>query len=335
MKVFKKRETVLVTGGSGYVGSLLVLRLKNIGYRVINLDTMWFGNVDHRTKNITDIRGDIRDADLLRRLMKGVDYVINLACLSNDPSATLKPSLTKEINLNAFEPMVKIAKASGVKRFINASSSSVYGVKNINRVTEDLRPDPLTDYSRYKLETERILQHYNSADFVTTSIRCATVCGYSLRQRFDVIVNLFVSQAIVKKEINVQNRKLLRPNVYIGDVVEMYAKLLKIDTNKITGQVFNFGHSNHAIGYLAELVAKTVPLIIKIKNNPTVTSDGRSYHISSDKIEKIGIRAKVPLKSAIKDLAVMFSLEKFDNALTNPKYHNIKMMQQLIGTGTL
>jgi nucleoside-diphosphate-sugar epimerase len=167
---------IFITGGAGYVGSVLVPKLLKKGYKVTVLDLMIYGaDVLPIHPQLNAVKGDIRDQILLKKLLPGVDTVIHLACISNDPSFELNPTLGKSINLDAFEPLVKISKDAGVNRFIYASSSSVYGIKEEPNVHEDVSLDPLTDYSKFKALCEVILEKYRSTGFTTCTIRPATL----------------------------------------------------------------------------------------------------------------------------------------------------------------
>ena len=178
---------IFITGGAGYVGAVLVPHLLEKGYAVTVLDLMIYGeNALLKHPNLNAIKGDIRDQVLLKKLIPGQDAVVHLACISNDPSFELNPRLGKSINLDAFRPLVEISENSGIQRFIYASSSSVYGIKEEPNVHEEMALEPLTDYSRFKADCEKILAEYQSNDFTTVTIRPATVCGYSPRQRLDV-----------------------------------------------------------------------------------------------------------------------------------------------------
>ena len=195
---------VFITGGAGYVGCALTDYLIEKGYIVTVYDLFIYGeDVFKKKNNLIKIKGDIRDENLLKKSLEGQDIVIHLACISNDPSFELNPSLGKSINLDAFEPLVRIAKNQKVKRFIYASSSSVYGIKEIKNVSEDVKLEPITDYSKFKAECEKILNNYIDDEFCAITIRPATVCGYSRRQRLDVIVNILTNLGFHKKEITI------------------------------------------------------------------------------------------------------------------------------------
>lgn len=320
---------IYITGGAGYVGAMLVPRLLEAGYGVTVLDLMLYGeDVIKPHNNLNLIKGDIRDADLLKKSILGHDAVIHLACISNDPSFELNPNLGRSINLDAFEPLVQISKDSGVSRFIYASSSSVYGVKEEKDVHEGMSLEPLTDYSKFKADCEKILSKFESPDFTTVTIRPATVCGYSKRQRLDVVVNILTNLAFHKREISVFGGKQLRPNIHIQDMVEAYVTLLKAPKEKIAGEIFNAGYENQTVLELAETVQKVVGDDVKLVATPT--NDNRSYHISSKKIaEKLGFVATHSIADASMDLKNAFEAGLLPNSLTDEKYFNIKRMQSV------
>jgi nucleoside-diphosphate-sugar epimerase len=320
---------IFITGGAGYVGAVLVPNLLDNGYVVTVLDLMIYGeNVLPSHPNLNAVKGDIRDQTLLQKLLPGHDAVIHLACISNDPSFELNPDLGKSINLDAFQPLVEISKSCSVKRFIYASSSSVYGIKDEPNVHEEMVLEPLTDYSQFKADCEKILADYQSDDFTTVTIRPATVCGYSPRQRLDVVVNILTNLAYHKREISVFGGDQLRPNIHIADMVEAYLVLLKAPKEKIAGKIFNAGYENQPVTQLAETVQSVVGQDVKLVTTPS--DDNRSYHISSQKIRaELGFEATHTIREAVEDLCAAFDNNLLSDSLENEMYYNIKRMQNL------
>ena len=324
-----EKQSVFITGGAGYVGAMLVPRLLQEGHRVTVLDLMIYGE-DVLPKNpaLTVIKGDIRNQELMKSSIQGHDVVIHLACISNDPSFELNPELGRSINLDPFRPMVEISKNAGVKRFFYASSSSVYGIKDEPNVHEDMSLEPLTDYSVFKMNCEEILSEYQSDEFTTTTIRPATVCGYSPRQRLDVVVNILTNLAYHKREISVFGGAQLRPNIHIADMVEIYVVLLNAPKEKIAGEIFNGGYENHSVLQLAETVRDVIGEDVVLKTTPT--DDNRSYHVSSKKIaDVLGFTASHTIKDAVCDLKKAFDSGLLPNSLEDERYFNIKRMQSL------
>jgi nucleoside-diphosphate-sugar epimerase len=307
-----------------------VPKLLNKGYKVKCLDLYLYGdNVLDAVKsnpNLEQIKGDIRDRTLLEKVIPGTDAVIHLACISNDPSFELNPQLGKSINYDAFLDLVAVSKKNKVKRFIYASSSSVYGIKEVENVTEDLPLEPLTDYSKYKALCEEVLQKESTKIFTWVIIRPATVCGYSPRLRLDLAVNILTNLAINTGKISVFGGKQKRPNVHIEDITDLYVKLLEVPDKKIAGKTFNFGFENHQIAELADMVRDVVGKEgVEIVTTPT--DDNRSDHISSAKIEhELGIKPKYTVEEAIKDLRDAFAAGKIPNPMDDIKYYNIKTM---------
>ena len=335
-------KKILVIGGAGYVGSALVPMLLNRGHYVRVLDTFWFGSVDNifgdylRIHRISDpyrfcpFTGDIRNCDL-EGIMGGMDVVIHLACISNDPSFELNPDLGRSINYDAFLRVIRAAQEKKVKRFIFASSSSVYGVKSEPEVTEDLALEPLTDYSKYKAFCEMELRMIPTEKLPWVIIRPATVCGYAPRLRLDLTVNIFTMAALTRNKITVLGGSQKRPNIHILDMAELYAQLVDEDDEKIVGKTFNAGGGNFSIQDIAFLVQIVVEEFKKSKAviETQSTVDPRSYHISSQKIEReLEWKAKRTVSDAIRGLASAFYQHKIPKP-ENPKYYNIKTMQLL------
>jgi nucleoside-diphosphate-sugar epimerase len=321
-------KKIFITGGAGYVGSVLVPYLISKGHIITVLDLMLYGETLKKDKNLNIVKGDIRNVGLLKKTIPGNDIVIHLACISNDPSFELNPTLGKQINLDAFTPLVQISKNLGIKKFIYASSSSVYGVKKEKNVDEEMSLEPLTDYSKFKADCEKILFEYNSKDFSAVVLRPATVCGYSPRQRLDLVVNILTNLAYHNREITIFGGDQLRPNIHIQDMVRAYELFINEDNQKINGKVFNIGFENHSVNQLAYEVQKVIGTDVQIKKLPT--NDNRSYHISSKKIQdELGFVAKFSILNAIEDLKYVFEKKLLADCLTNKNYFNIKKMQSI------
>jgi nucleoside-diphosphate-sugar epimerase len=320
---------ILITGGAGYVGVSLTEQLLKDNHEVTILDLFLYGeDVLENNKNLKKIKGDIRNIDIIKSSFKDKDIIIHLACISNDPSFELNPTLGKSINLDPFEPMVKTAKELGVKRFIFASSSSVYGIKDEKDVTEDMSLNPLTDYSKYKAMCEEILFKYKSNDFITTVIRPATVCGYSKRLRLDLVVNILTNLAYHNRLITIFGGEQLRPNIHIQDMVRAYQKVVEAEPSKINGEIFNAGFENIKVVEIANKVKNILGNDIKIEKKET--NDNRSYHISSNKIFSIlNYEAEHTIDDAIKDLLLVFEKKKLNDPINNINYYNIKLMQSI------
>jgi nucleoside-diphosphate-sugar epimerase len=326
----KRAWTVLVTGGAGYVGSVLTPKLLAEGHTVRVFDKFYFGKeplaaVRGHTK-LTEIPADLRDAPAVDEALRGCDAVIHLACISNDPSFELDPALGRSINYDAFLPLVRLAKRQGVERFIYASSSSVYGIKDEDDVTEDLPLRPLTDYSKYKALCEDVLARERGPGFKTLVIRPATVCGYSPRLRLDLSVNILTNLAYHRREITVFGGAQRRPNLHIDDMTDLYVSALQWPSEKIDGKIYNAGWQNLSIRQIAELVRQEVGDDVRVTTSPT--NDLRSYHISSEKIKReLGWAPRRTVGDAVRDLLAAFKDGKVHESLTNPRYYNIRTMQ--------
>lgn len=321
---------VLVVGGAGYVGSALIPKLLDAGHEVTVLDLFLYGDDifgpygTHPRLHL--ITGDMRDAAMVHRAVKDQQAVIHLACISNDPSFDLDPALGKSINYDSFRPLVRAAKQAGVSRFIYASSSSVYGIKDEDNVTEDLSLQPLTDYSRFKALCEEVLQEEREPGFVTLIIRPATVCGYARRLRLDLTVNILTTHAVLNGVIKVFGGGQRRPNIHIEDMTDLYVAALQYPDEVIDGEVFNAGYENFSVMELAQMVRDRVAPEAQIAVSPT--SDLRSYHISSQRIgDRLGFRPRHSLAEAAQSIAEAIRDGRVVDPLKNQIYYNIERMK--------
>ncbi len=323
-----KNKKILIIGGAGYVGSELVKYLLSKNYNITVFDLMIYGDNLDENENLKKIKGDVRDINKINQLMRDSNIVIHLACISNDPSFELNPLLGKSINLDSFEPIVISAQKNNIEKFIFASSSSVYGVKKEKNVIEDMSLEPLTDYSKYKVECENILKKYFSKNFITSIVRPATVCGYSSRQRLDVVVNILTNLAYHKREITVFGGEQLRPNINIKDMVRAYDHILNAKSDIINGQIFNVGSENYSVEQIGNLVKKVVGGDVTFKIEET--NDKRSYHVSSQKIKDIlDFNIEFTIEDASKSLVSAFEKNLLKDPLNNEMYFNIKRMQNI------
>ncbi len=324
-------KRVMVTGGAGYVGSSLIPKLLDAGYEVSVLDLYLYGEdlfKDYRGPKLREVKGDLRNADDVAKALEGADAVIHLACISNDPSFDLDPNLGKSINFDCFRPLIKASKKAGVKRFIYASSSSVYGIKEDPNVTEDLPLQPLTDYSKFKMMCEEVLEEEREPGFVGVTIRPATVCGYAPRLRLDLTVNILTNLAVTNGKITVFGGEQLRPNLHVEDMTDLYLLLLEAEDEKVDGKIWNAGYHNLKVKDIAEMVRERVGDNVEVVVTPS--NDHRSYHVSSEKIRKeLGFEAKRTVGDAIEGLKEAFKDGKVPDSMTDDKYYNIKRMQSV------
>jgi nucleoside-diphosphate-sugar epimerase len=324
---------VFVTGGAGYVGHVLVPHLLDEGDDVVVYDTFWFGDRLPSNPHLTRVKADIRNPAQIEDAAKGCDAVINLACISNDTSFALDEKLSTSINLSAFEPMVRACERAGIKRFINASTSSVYGVSDAPQVFEDNPKVPLTYYNQYKWECEEILAKLDPG-FEWVTIRPATVCGYSPRCRLDLSVNILTNLAVNKGTITVFGGEQKRPNLHIGDMVDAYSMLLSIDGGKIDRHTYNCGFQNLSIIEIATMVKRTVEHVFPDKPPINIvvseSDDKRSYHINSDKIRKeLGFAPRRTIEDAVRDLCQAFKQNLLPNSFDDENYFNVRKLMSL------
>jgi len=328
-------KKVLVTGGAGYVGCVLVPHLLSRGYAVTVYDIMFFGRSGLPSHpNLTLIEGDIRDTPRLARVFEGVDVVLHLACISNDPSFELDESFSRTINYECFEPMVIAAREAGVRRFVYCSSSSVYGVSDKPDVTEEHPLVPLTLYNKYKGLCEPLLFKHQAPGFTCVTIRPATICGYSPRMRLDLSVNILANLAVNTGKITVFGGSQIRPNLHIQDMADAYALMIEAPADRIAGETFNIGYQNLTIARIAEIVRNVVqeefPEKGEVVIETTPTNDPRSYHINSDKIRRVLAYAPTrTIEDAVRDLCRAFKDGRLPNSLEDDRYFNVRRMKAL------
>ena len=310
-------KTILVTGGSGYKGSVLVPKLLK-KYKVISIDTQWFGNNLKKHKNLRNIKMDIRDINKFS--LKNIDCIIHLASIANDTMSELDKNLSWEISALSTQLLLEKAIKDGVKRFIYASSGSVYGIKKEKKVTENLSLKPLSLYNKAKMCTERIIKSYEDK-IETFIIRPATVCGYSPRMRFDISLNALTISALTKKKITVFGGSQIRPNIHIDDITDLYLFLIKI--NKKFSGIYNAGFENNSIKSMAEKIKKKLGCKIEIIKD---LSDPRSYRQDSTKLLKIGFKPKKGISNAIEDIIRMYGEGKIKN---KPINHSVKWLKKV------
>lgn len=292
---------ILLTGGCGYVGSVLTPELLDSGVDVTVVDAMWFGNYLPDHKNLKVIRQDIRDVDNIP--MDGVDAVIHLANVSNDPCGELNAKLSWEVNTLATMQLVERAIRHRVRQFIYASSGSVYGVKDEPEVTEDLPLLPISDYNKTKMVSERVLLSYKDS-ILLQNIRPATICGYSPRMRLDLSVNMLTMQALTNGRITVFGGEQIRPNIYMKDMVAIYLHFLR-QGEKAQG-IYNAGFENMSIIDIAKKVTEFVPADIVVSKS----NDPRSYRLNSDKLLNTGFKPKYGVVNGIQDVIEAFQSGK-------------------------
>ena len=307
---------ILVTGGCGYKGSVLVPKLLGENHQVTAIDIMWFGNSLAPHANLKVIEGDVRHID--EAWFEGVDAVIHLASVANDPCSDLTPKLSWEIGPLATMGLVSTAIQYGVKQFIYASSGSVYGVNDALEVTEDLPLLPLSEYNKTKMVTERVVLSY--ADKIAVQIvRPATVCGPSPRMRLDVSVNMMAMQGLANGEMTVFGGKQVRPNIHIDDITDLYVYLL--DNPEITG-LFNAGFENLSILDIAESVRDRTGANIVV----TPSNDPRSYRLNSDKLLNTGFKPKKTVADAIQEIMLGYQQGQIK---VEPNCYNLGVMKAL------
>lgn len=316
-------KNILVTGGCGYTGTILTQRLLSEGHRVTVYDTQWFGCHLEPHPSLTIVKGDIRDVGCIP--LEGMDVVYHLANIANDPAVDLDPTLSWEVNVLVSMQMADRAMRLGVKQIVFASSGSVYGVKEEDRVTEDLELVPISVYNKTKMVAERVLLSYGRCMQIHC-VRPATVCGYSPRMRLDVAVNMLTFQALQNKRITVFGGDQTRPNIHIEDLIDVYLHFLAHP--EIESGCYNAGFENISILDISSRVTELVPAEVVV----SPSNDPRSYRLDSSKLLATGFQPKRSVGQAIRELVECFESGVLVN---NDKHYNVKWMQKLIQDGQL
>ncbi len=310
---------ILVTGGCGYVGSVLIEKLLKLNHRIISIDTQWFGNYLKKNNNLKNLKLDLQNIEILK--LSNIDAVIHLASIANDPMSELDKNLSWETSALGTLKLLEQCKKYGVKRFIYASSGSVYGISKEKQVRENSKLNPISLYNKVKMITERTILSYSNF-FDIFIIRPATICGFSPRMRLDLTVNALTFSALKNKKIIVHGGNQVRPNVHIEDICDVYIKFLKI--NKKFQGIYNVGFENKSIINIAKLVQSIIKSEIIIEKN---NHDPRSYRLNSDKILKIGFFPKKNIKDAIIELKLLYEKNKIKN---KSSYHSLSWLKKII-----
>ncbi|MGD9973853.1 MAG: NAD-dependent epimerase/dehydratase family protein [Desulfatirhabdiaceae bacterium] len=308
---------ILITGGCGYIGSILTPRMLDDGHTVTVIDIQWFGNHLQPHPNLTIIQDDIRNIDALP--MAGVDAIVHLANIANDPGVELNPVLSWEVNVLAAQQIADRAARSGVRQIVYGSSGSVYGVKDDPQVTEDLTLVPITAYNKTKMVAERVLLSYKDQMRIH-NIRPATVCGWSPRMRLDLSVNMLTMQALKNGRITVFGGQQTRPNIHIQDMVRVYQHFLTHP--ELPCGCYNAGFENISILDIANRVQAKVPADIVI----TESNDPRSYRQNSDKLLATGFIPMFTVDDAMNEIIETY---RTGQLIDSDQCHTVKWMKHM------
>lgn len=323
---------VLVTGGAGYIGSVLTRKLLETGHPVTVLDNLTYTDAGIRalrqTAALRVVVGDIRDHAAIREAVEGASAVVHLAAVANDPSGELHRGLTEQVNYEAYRPLIAAARTAGVQRFLNASTFGVYGKKDGIDITEDEPLHPLKAYSACKARSEQLLRESDAPGFATVSLRCATVCGWSPRLRLDLIVNTLTAQALTKGRLVVWGGEQERPQIHIEDLTDYFVTLVETPAERLQGKIYNAGGENATILGIAETIRDVLGGALEIETAPA-RDDERTYHVSSQKLAReLSLSPRRTIRDAVVDLAAAFRKGLWHDAESD-LYHNVKRMKRL------
>jgi len=325
-------KRILITGGAGYIGSLLTGKLLKLGFEVVVLDAFFYTDRGISTLSnqgrLRVIQGDIRDRVALQTSLANVDCVIHLAALANDPSAELNPTLTRQINLDSYPVLLDESLRAGVRRFMNLSSIAVYGINYDNNVTEDDPLNPLTEYARCKAMSEAAVKQFSSDTFTTVSLRCGTVCGWSPRMRFDLCANTLAAYAISRKKLTVWGGGQKRPQIHLDDVTDFIVELMAVPAAKIGGRIFNAAGYNTTVQEIAETIKDVLGGDLELTHGPA-RNDERTYHVSSERLAKeLGFSMKKTIRDAVVEIMNAYRNGWWSNP-DDSIYHNVQKMKAM------
>lgn len=310
---------ILVTGGAGYVGTLLIPKLLKFKHKVTVIDTFWFGDYLKKHRNLKKIKKNI--LNLKKKDISKIDIVIHLAGIANDTASNLIPKLTWEVTCMGTKILCDLSKDNKIKAFIYASSSSVYGVKKEKKVHENLSCEPISDYNKSKIIAEKIVESYGK-NFKTFMIRPATLYGYSPKMRMDLTMNILTGQAAKKKEITVFGGRQSRPYLHVNDMVDLYIFFIK-NYKKIKSGSYNASAGNLKVIEKAKIISRVAK---NCKINIKKIIDIRSYRTDSTKLKKTGFKIKEDLEKSLEYLYRLFKEKKISNS---KKWYSIYWIKKL------
>jgi len=326
-------KKILVTGGCGYIGSVLVPILLERGYKVRVFDKLYFG--EESLKRVRDkielIPGDVRNFN--PDILDGIEGVIHLGSLSNDPTAAFNPQATHSINYEGTIKLAKACKEKGIKRFTFASTCAVYGFHLEGVADETFPVNPQSDYAKSKLDVDTELQKMAGDGFCPVSLRQATVFGFSPRMRWDIVINAFVMHAFKTGKLDVwYGGEAWRPVVHVKDTAMAHIQCLEAEPNKVCGEIFNLVYKNYRILELAHRVRKALSdLGIKVEVDVNYDEvDKRSYRTKGEKIKKVlGFAPSVSVEEGVKEIVEVLRSGQYRN-FDHPIYYNMPWMKLLV-----